>query len=214
MFGHRLSLLVAVVPFLGLVLTAFPAPAASVYGASQDLPPSEQNIKKCAALSANCGLCTSAEECGYCISYLRSGDGTSNMDVRLCLAVNETTELPLTNEKCDNWRINTCPCPNDCSNHGTCDSDGMCECDYAWTGQDCSTPKANLVKPGVIIPIAIGTAFLGAALVVSIHLYGGGARCLERKDSSDKEGESEALNSKKKDSGPPGQPLDSFAASR
>ena len=49
------------------------------------------------------------------------------------------------------------------------------------------TPRPNMVKPGVIIPIAIGTAFLGAALVVSIQLFGGGARCLERKEDLDKE---------------------------
>ena len=39
----------------------------------------------------------------------------------------------------------------------------------------------SIVKPGVIIPIAIGTAFLGAAVVIGIQLFGGGARCLERK---------------------------------
>ena len=41
--------------------------------------------------------------------------------------------------------------------------------------------RPSIVKPGVIIPIAIGTAFLGAAVVVGIQLFGGGARCLERK---------------------------------
>jgi hypothetical protein len=44
-----------------------------------------------------------------------------------------------------------------------------------------------MVKPGVIIPIAIGTAFLGAALVVSIQLFGGGARCLNRKEDLNKD---------------------------
>ena len=32
----------------------------------------------------------------------------------------------------------------------------------------------SIVKPGVIIPIAIGTVFLGAAVVVGIQLFGGG----------------------------------------
>ena len=43
------------------------------------------------------------------------------------------------------------------------------------------------MKPGVIIPIAIGTAFLGAAIVVSIQLFGGGARCLNRKEDLNKD---------------------------
>ena len=143
--------------------------------------PAEITIKKCSLLSSNCGLCTREEECGYCMTYLRSGDGKAKYDVRLCLAINSSTQLPLTGEKCDSWRMNTCPCPNECSNNGACDGDGICECNYAWTGEDCSVKRPSIVKPGVIIPIAIGTAFLGAAVVVGIQLFGGGARCLERK---------------------------------
>ena len=146
------------------------------------LTPAEIAEKKCSLLSSNCGLCTREEECGFCVTYLRSGDGTAKYDVRLCLAINTTSELPLTNEKCDSWRMNTCPCPNDCSNNGACSGDGICECNYAWTGEDCSSKRPSIVKPGVVIPIAIGTAFLGAAVVVSIQLFGGGARCLDRKD--------------------------------
>ena len=41
---------------------------------------------------------------GYCMTYLRSGDGKAKYDVRLCLAINSTTQLPLTGEKCDSWR--------------------------------------------------------------------------------------------------------------
>ena len=73
------------------------------------------------------------------------------------------------------------PLPKWCSNNGACDGDGICECNYAWTGEDCSVKRPSIVKPGVIIPIAIGTAFLGAAVVIGIQLFGGGARCLERK---------------------------------
>ena len=65
----------------------------------------------------------------------------AKFDVRLCLAINSSTQLPLTGEKCDSWRMNTCPCPNECSNNGACDGDGICECNYAWTGEDCSVKR-------------------------------------------------------------------------
>ena len=97
----------------------------------KELTPTEQKIKKCSGFNANCGLCTTDEDCGYCQSIVRSGDGTSLEDIRMCLAINETSQLPLTGEQCDSWRTNSCPCPNDCSSHGICEGDGICECDYA-----------------------------------------------------------------------------------
>ena len=182
-FSKNITTIVLLVVFVGTYNNVF---IVSVNGLTDatgptELTPDEIAIKKCSLLSSNCGLCTREEECGFCVTYLRSGDGTSKYDVRLCLAVNTTTELPMTGEKCDSWRMNTCPCPNNCNDHGTCGGDGICECNYAWTGEDCSSKRPSLVKPGVIISIAIGTAFLGAAVVVSIQLFGGGARCLDRK---------------------------------
>ena len=170
-----------------LLLAVFVSVYIEIAIAGDELTPREQKIKTCSGYNSNCALCTTDEDCGYCQSFVRSGDGTSKYDVRLCLAINESTQLPLTGDQCDNWRINSCPCPNDCNDHGACGSDGVCECAYAWTGEDCGSPRPNMVKPGVIIPIAIGTAFLGAALVVSIQLFGGGARCLNRKEDLNKD---------------------------
>ena len=38
------------------------------------------------------------------------------------------------------------PCPNDCSNHGTCNSEQMCECGSGYLGEDCGVV---VVTPGV-----------------------------------------------------------------
>ena len=34
-------------------------------------------------------------------------------------------------------------CLNDCSGHGTCDSNGNCQCDSNWAGGDCSVNQAG-----------------------------------------------------------------------
>ena len=31
-----------------------------------------------------------------------------------------------------------CAAMNNCSGHGTCGSEGKCNCDYLWKGADCS----------------------------------------------------------------------------
>lgn len=39
-------------------------------------------------------------------------------------------------------------CPNNCSDHGVCSADGICECEDGFLGQDCSKEPLIVEDPG------------------------------------------------------------------
>jgi len=52
----------------------------------------------------------------------------------------------------------TITCPDNCSNQGTCGSDGKCTCNTGYSGDNCATKNSDGNGDGTIIPVCTTAA--------------------------------------------------------
>lgn len=167
---------------------------------------------KCADYDT-CAACTAAPDCGQCL-LSPSVEGGVRVQEQRCVAGNETGPFD-PNRVCDHWSVVSCArrcanawaialtaaargapgsCPLDCSLHGKCQEDGVCQCAPGWRGSGCSVesgvrrsplrypsarrgpqtghpapPQAH-GKPGVLIPIALLCAVLLVGILVAAQV--------------------------------------------
>ena len=166
-------LVVFFAPLLAVAPTLGANPRADPYehpanAAQED---SEHREAQCHHLKS-CDRCTLADGCGWCVDAATSGDGTTKETIATCVAGNQTFPGAAPgNRKCNaGYHHLICPCPNQCSGHGTCQPKGDCLCFRAFEGQDCSAERDSKFNPAVVIPICI--AIVGAAVgaIIVIHL--------------------------------------------
>jgi hypothetical protein len=131
----------------------------------------EQREAKCRHLKS-CDRCTLADGCVWCVDELLSGDGSTTETIAACVAGNQTFPGAVPdNRKCNaGYHHLICPCPNQCSGHGTCQSKGDCMCFRAFEGEDCSKKRDSKMNPAVVIPICIAIVGIAVGAIVVIHL--------------------------------------------
>eukprot|EP00946_MAST-07B_sp_MAST-7B-sp1_P000710 g710.t1 len=131
----------------------------------------EQREAQCRHLKS-CDRCTLADGCGWCVDKLISGDGTTAHIMATCVAGNQTFPgaVPDSHKCSGGYHHLVCPCPNQCSGHGTCQPTGECLCFRAFEGEDCSKERDAKMNPAVVIPICITLVGIAVGAIVAIHL--------------------------------------------
>ena len=139
------------------------------FNAAQD--DSENREAQCKHLMT-CDRCTMADGCGWCVDRLRSGDGSTTQVLAACVASNRSFPGAVpNNRKCNaGYHHLICPCPNQCSGHGTCQPSGDCLCFHAFEGGDCSKERDTKMNPAVVIPISIAVVGIAVGAIIAIHV--------------------------------------------